>query len=278
MGRRTALLVALALAAGANVAGATGGAAGAQAATLHATSSNWAGYAARRTGVRFRRVSGRWTVPAVDCSSGARASSANWLGLGGYSTTSPALEQLGTESDCSAGARASYSAWFEVVPAAATSARLTIRPGDVIAASVTVTGHRVTMTLADTTRGTRASRTVTAAAVDVSSAEWIVEAPSLCAGSSASDASCRQTALADFGATGFTAARATTTGGHAGTILDGAWNAIAIALSQGPAQRGPGLLPGGDGPGRAAEEGDAAGGATPGTLAATGDAFTVTYG
>jgi hypothetical protein len=278
MRRRTVLLAVLALAAGFSAAGAAGGAAGAQAATLHATSSNWAGYSARRTGVTFRRVSGRWTVPAVDCSSGARTFSANWLGLGGYSATSPALEQLGTEADCSANGRATYSAWFEVVPAAGTSAPLTIQPGDVIAASVTVTGRRVTMTMANTTRGTRATRTLTAATVDVSSAEWIVEAPSLCGGSTASDASCRQAALANFGSTGFTAARATTTRGHEGSIRDAAWNAVAISLSQGPLERGPGLLPGADGPGRAAETGETAVEATPGGLGAGGDGFTVTYG
>src|ERR1700710_533459 len=113
-------------------------AASAPAATLHATSSNWAGYAARRTGVTFKRVSGAWTVPAVDCLSSTSAYSANWVGLGGYTSTSKALEQLGTESDCSASGKAKYDAWFEVVPAAATTAKLTIRPGDKMFASTTV--------------------------------------------------------------------------------------------------------------------------------------------
>jgi hypothetical protein len=242
------------------------GAASAQAATA-TTSSNWAGYAVRRTGIAFRHVSGTWTVPAVDCSSGDRSYSANWLGLGGYSTTSQALEQLGTESDCASG-KATYSAWFEVVPDAAVTAKLTIKPGDVIFASTAVAGTVVTLKLIDRTTGGTATRTVHATTVDTSSAEWIVEAPSLCTGST--DASCRQTALANVGTTGFSAARATTTSGHVGTVLDSAWNAIALTLSP-SAHRGPGFLPG-----RFAGAPPAPGTtATPGALTAVGDAFTV---
>lgn len=263
----------------------TASADGAQAATVHTTSSNWAGYAARRTGVSFRHVSGTWTVPAVDCSSGTAGSSASWVGLGGYATSSQALEQLGTESDCSRSGTATSSAWFEVVPSVATTAKLTVRPGDVVSASAAVSGHLVTLEITNKTRGTTATRTVRAATVDTSSAEWIVEAPALCDGTTTSDAGCAQTTLANFGSTGFSAAKATTSAGHAGSILDTAWNAIAITLS--PAAQGRGGFPGGpgggrgggDGPGRLADTTSAAGGgATPGTLSATGDAFPVAYG
>jgi hypothetical protein len=251
------------------------GAASAQAAST-TTSSNWAGYAVRRTGVAFRHVSGTWTVPAVDCSTGARGYSANWLGLGGYSSSSQALEQLGTESDCSSG-KATYSAWFEVVPDAAVTAKLTIKPGDVIFASTAVSGTVVTLKLIDRTTGGTATRTVHATTVDTSSAEWIVEAPALCAGSTSS--SCSQTALANFGTTGFSATKATTRGGHTGTVLDSAWTPVAITLSP-TAGGGPGFLRGGGpgGPGRFNHVGTStAGTATPGALSATGDAFTVTY-
>jgi hypothetical protein len=272
-------VLAVALVAGAFGAGPAGvGVSAAGAATLHVTSSNWAGYAARRTGVAFRRVSGSWTVPAVDCTSGGPSYSANWIGLGGYATTSQALEQLGTESDCSATGTATYSAWFEVVPAAATTAKLTIHPGDVIAASTTVaSGNRVTLTIADTTNGTKATKTIQAKTVDLSSAEWIVEAPSLCSGSTASSV-CRQTALANFTSTGFSAARATTTAGHAGSVLDPAWNAIGITLSPQTGRRGPGMPGGGWLPGR--QQGVVAavlGAATPGSLSADGATFAVNY-
>lgn len=264
------------------------------AASLRASSSNWAGYAARRVGVDFKRVSGAWTVPAVDCSTASDATySANWVGIGGYSTGAQALEQLGTESDCNAAGKAVYSGWFEVVPDVASSAKLTIKPGDRMFASATVAPatKRVTLTLANLTRRTKATKTVSADAVDLSSAEWIVEAPSLCFGSAAS--SCRQTTLAKFGTTGFTQARATTTTGHAGGILDSAWNAVAITLSpeqtasgrggfsgpgSGPGGRAP-WGPGGDNdPGAASQTvASSSGSAIPGAVSADGSAFGVTY-
>lgn len=275
MGRRLgAAVVAAVVAAG--LAGPAVAPAPASAATASATSSNWAGYAVRRTGVTFRRVSGTWTVPAVDCSAGGQTYSANWVGLGGYSATSPALEQLGTESDCSRAGKATYEAWFEVVPAAATTAKLTVKAGDVVHAGAAVKDKLVTLTLTDTTRGTSATKVVRAGAVDVSSAEWIVEAPALCSGTTTSDAGCAQTALANFGATGFSAAKATTKAGHSGTILDSAWTPVVITLSQ-AARRGPGFLPGRDGPGAGRSLTASTGGATPGALTATGDGFPVAY-
>lgn len=162
------------------LAAACGGAtASAGAASRATTSSNWSGYAV--TGTSFQRVSAAWRVPAVDCSAG-EGYSASWVGLGGYSTTSQALEQTGTEADCDAAGHASYSAWWELVPDAVQTVRLTLHAGDRIAASVEVAGKRVTMRLADTTRGTTYKRILTARVVDVSSAEWILEAPEGCAG------------------------------------------------------------------------------------------------
>ncbi|HEY6759588.1 MAG TPA: G1 family glutamic endopeptidase [Baekduia sp.] len=267
------------------------GAPAAGAAMLSTKSSNWAGYAARRTGVAFKRVSATWTVPKVDCTSPTNSYSANWVGLGGYAANSQALEQLGTESDCSGNGTATYSTWFEVVPAASSSAKLAIQPGDSVFASATVNGHLVTLTLANLTRGTKATKSVRAATVDLSSAEWIVEAPGVCLGES--EASCRQSALANFGTTNFTSARATTTAGHAGSILDSAWNAIGISLSpqQQVTPRGPGggWVPGGGwSPGAAGTGTDtgtatpvqdvsSSGSASPAGLSPDGTAFSVNY-
>ncbi len=72
-------------------------------------------------------------------------------------------------------------------------------------------------------------------APDTSSAEWIVEAPSICAGSRV----CSTLALTDFGKVTFTSASATA-GGHAGTIVDPLWTATELELRQGVgAARGP---------------------------------------
>jgi hypothetical protein len=146
------------------------------------------------------------------------------------------------------------------VPSTAGSARLRVRPGDLIGASVTVHGRSVRLRMADATTGQVFSRSVRAGAVDLSSADWIVEAPTVCR--TASAASCRATALADFTATGFSSARATG-GGHAGTIGDPAWSPTAISQ-----------IPGA--PARTA--GQDAASAAPSALSGGGDAFSLSFG
>jgi Peptidase A4 family len=237
--------------------------AAANAATRTATSSNWAGYAVSKSGVTFNRVSGTWVQPTASCTSSRRRYSAHWLGLGGLHTYSRALEQIGTEADCVDGA-AVYSAWYEIVPAAPVAVHLIVRPGDTVSASVTVTGRTVKLFLANRTRGTTFSKRLVADDVDVTSAEWISEAPSACF----DRGGCTTLPLADFGTTSFANARATSTTGHLGPIADPAWSPVAITLTphRGGGSR-PGFMP--DGRGSAS--------ATPGELTATGDAFVVAY-
>jgi hypothetical protein len=227
------------------------------------TSTNWAGYAASGRGARFARVSAAWTVPAVDCTAQRRTYSSNWIGLGGYHTNARALEQAGTDANCDAAGGAHYSAWYELVPAASVRLPITVRAGDRIASSVRVGGRVVVVTVADRTTGARATRTLRASAIDVSAAEWIVEAPSACW-----TQGCTVLPLADFGTTGFTSARATSASGHTGAIDDPAWSASSIRLSSASRRD--------LGPGRFASD-RAAATATPAALAAAGDAFAVTY-
>jgi hypothetical protein len=234
----------------------------ASAATAASTSSNWAGYAV--SGVRFRRVTASWVQPAAGCSSASPAYSAFWVGLGGYSRTSQALEQIGTEADCSASGGVAYRAWYELVPAAPVNAYLTVRPGDTISATVTVNGHNVSVRLADLTRHTLFSRTLRMRSPDVGSAEWIAEAPSAC---DASGTVCRTLPLTDFGQVAFSGASATTAAGHTGTIADPAWAATAITLRDSFGGRGPARFAGAV----AAAEAD------PGALSALGSAFAVTW-
>src|SRR5438046_2912311 len=53
-------------------------------------SSNWAGYAAHRAGVRFTKVVAAWRQPAASCVRSHRTFSAVWVGIGGYSASSDA--------------------------------------------------------------------------------------------------------------------------------------------------------------------------------------------
>jgi hypothetical protein len=232
---------------------------GAGASTWATTSSNWAGYATSKPGTTFRHVSATWVAPAAHCGSGGRRYSAAWLGLGGLHTSAKALEQVGTEADC-AGGKGYYSAWYEIVPAAPVKLGLTVRPGDVMSASVAVSGRSVKLFLADRTRGTSFTKQLDVAQVDVSSAEWIVEAPSACG----DDGNCRALPLANFGTTSFAGVKATSAAGHTGTISDPAWSAVAITLST----RARGLRFTTD---------QASGTAAPVNLSPAGDAFTVTY-
>lgn len=225
-------------------------------------SSNWAGYAVHRARVSFRKVSGTWTAPNPACVPGDPTFSAEWVGLGGYSETSDALEQIGTEADCSPSGQAEMSAWYELVPAPSRTIGLVVHPGDRMHAAVTVIGDRVTVVLQDLTRHRSFTRTLDAGSIDVSSAEWIVEAPSDCV----SRYSCQTLPLADFGSTGFGSAKAVSTGGRSGSITSPGWGWTKIDLTtSGPhfaVYRTPG---------------PAAGVATPSALRAGGTAFEVTY-
>jgi Peptidase A4 family len=229
-------------------------------------SSNWAGYAARiHSGAgRFQSVSGVFTQPLAACSRGQESYVGVWVGLGGYASGARALEQIGTDSDCTKGGRAVYSAWFELVPAPPIPIAVTIRPGDQVGVSVTVHRHRVTLRLRDYTTGSRFSVRRRTSPVDVSSAEWIVEAPSTCL----SSRSCATLPLTDFGTASFLNATATA-GGRTMPVQGPGWSTSALELHQGPDASGVQL-----GHGAASAPGPVA--AVPSILG-PGGAFSVTW-
>lgn len=193
------------------------------------TSANWSGYVAHRTRVAFRRVQASWTQPNATCEEGEPTYSAFWVGLGGYSSTSDALEQVGTELDCTASGNITSSAWYELVPSPPKGIKMTVKPGDLMSASVRVSGQRVTLRLTDHTEHESFSKQITANSVDASSADWIAEAPSAC---STTDF-CEALPLTNYGTMRFTAARAQTTTGQHGPIASPAWGTTKIALSPG---------------------------------------------
>jgi Peptidase A4 family len=234
----------------------------AHAPTRAVSSSNWAGYAVSEPDLHLRRVAGTWVQPAVTCTPGQRRYSVFWVGLGGFHSTSNALEQIGTQVDCSSLGEAVYSAWYELVPAPPVHIDLRVPAGDTLSASVTVSGHAVKLYLADRTSGAHFARKVHADQVDVSSAEWIVEAPSSC-----DSTGCQPLPLANFGSASFGGANATTTAGHQGVIADPSWAATPITLS--PYAN--------DGIGASLALPGSSAAAVPGPLSATGDGFTVTY-
>jgi hypothetical protein len=242
------------------------GAGNASAAT--ATSSNWAGYAV--TGKSFSTVRGTWVQPAANCAAAATGTTASafWVGLGGDTDTSNALEQTGTEADCLAGGSVRYTAWYELVPKASVRTTLKVSAGDRISASVTVKGTTVTLKLRNLTTKVGFTKRLKMAAPDVSSAEWIAEAPS-----TLTPGGTRVLPLTDFGTVRFTTATAVSTSGHSGTISDPAWSATRISL----VSRGAGNSPPGYPGNRYASYDQSASEAIPTPLASSGRAFAVTF-
>ena len=190
-------------------------------------STNWAGYTVTAVGVSFVDVKGSWVEPTLDCSTSGPGSSAFWVGLGGFSDGSKALEQVGTSADCMSGGAAIHSAWHELVPAPAIDDDIRISPGDVISAEVSADGPAITLQLHDLTTGESAVTQSTMAEPDLTSAEWIAEAPSMC--SPFNPNGCTVKPLANFGTVAFATGSATA-GGHTGAITDPEWTAGAIQL------------------------------------------------
>jgi Peptidase A4 family len=195
------------------------------------TSANWAGYAVQSgdpaTGAvptTFTNVSGSWTQPATTCTPGSPTYSAFWLGLGGFADGSQGLEQTGTAADCNVFGTPVYYVWYELVPAPPVTVKLAVKPGDAFTASVNATGMTISLRIVNTTRRKVFTKKLPLATPDLSSAEWIAEAPSTC-----SNFGCRPLSLANFGTVSFSGAIATGNG-HLGTISDPAWAATAVTL------------------------------------------------
>jgi Peptidase A4 family len=189
-----------------------------------AQSSNWAGYAITGNSgdVRnFKKAAASWIEPTATCSPGSAAYSAFWVGLGGLAQSSTKLEQTGTEADCDSNGVAHYSAWYEPP----VTLKLAIAAGDSVSATVSVRGAYVTMKLIDHTTGVSVDERLHFPHPDLSSAEWIAEAPSSCS------AACTALPLTDFGSVNFAGAATETGNGRTGVTSNPDWSAQAIALS-----------------------------------------------
>jgi hypothetical protein len=235
------------------------------------TSSNWSGYAIgdpdtiagtspAASPFSFSNVTATWKQPAAKCTQGVRGYAAFWVGLGGYADGAPGLEQTGTDSDCPSSGKATYFAWYELVPAPSTRVSLKIGAGDVITSSVVVNGSSVLVQIKDRTRKTSFTKHLFTDALDVTSAEWIAEAPAECITASR----CKVLPLANFGTITFTNIAATGSS-HPGTLTDPAWSTASIKLI--PGGQVDGLIGGG--------QASSTAGATPSSFSADGRSFSV---
>jgi Peptidase A4 family len=180
-------------------------------------STNWAGYAAAAPRKKpFASVTGRWVQPAATCPGrDAHTFSAFWVGLGGYSRNSFAVEQTGTQANCFL-SQPTYSAWFELFPAP---------PANLKLATVSVNKRTVLIRLKNVTANKLFMKRFRMKRPDVTSAEWIAEAPTGC------DylGNCTTLPLTNFGTVDFSRGSATVKG-HKGRISDPRWPATAIEL------------------------------------------------
>lgn len=189
-------------------------------------SLNWSGYAVTPKGDGITGVSGSFTVPSAGLVPPGFA--ATWAGIGGYNTSD--LIQAGAAeqslpSNPVAGPQ--YYAWYELLPNAETQLtgcsgdkNCTVKPGDKISVSITqASSNTWKISISDRSHWTW-SKTV-AYKSSRSSAEWILEAPTLVA----------QTALAPVGTVHFGPTSTYKVAGASKTIAQG--NPTKIVLSPG---------------------------------------------
>jgi hypothetical protein len=177
-------------------------------------SGNWSGYEVAtwqpQTNANYYSATLTWVVPKVvpQKSGGFQQASVTWVGIGGFcansscSSVDNTLIQLGTEQDVYSFGSFSftnYYAWYELIPAGEVQISGTVKPGDVMTASLTCTDNpcspattqhwKLTMTN-NTRHWTWTSPSNLTYTSSLLSAEWIEEAPSSFAGT---------LPLADFG-------------------------------------------------------------------------------
>jgi len=234
-------------------------------------SSNLSGYAVTGVGstatvastsMSFSDVTGTWTQPAATCTPGQSTSAAIWVGLGGYTVGSNSLEQTGTSADCNSAGKATYYAWYELVPAASVTLKLKIFPGDKITSTVLINGTDVLVQVKNRTRHTFFSKHLQMATPDLSSAEWIAEAPSECTVTGF----CRTVPLTNFGSVTFSKIAALGNG-QGGTLSGPGWEPTPIQL----VPRARRVF------GDVNASASSTAGASPTNLAADGSAFTVNW-
>jgi hypothetical protein len=180
------------------------------------SSLNWSGYAVTPSSSNITAVSSAFTVPAAGALPPGFA--ATWTGIGGYNTSD--LIQAGTAEQSAPDNPVlgpQYYAWYELLPDSETpltnctgDANCTVRPGDNVTVNIgQVSGNTWNISLTDAGHWSW-SKNVTYSSSE-SSAEWILEAPTLVA----------QTTLANVGTQHFGPTSTYTAGGVTHTIAEG---------------------------------------------------------
>jgi hypothetical protein len=151
--------------------------------TSASKSLNWAGYTAL-TNLKnpesrsVEVVSGTWKVPHLKATPN-HAFSAIWVGIDGFASNSPTVEQIGTESDWIHGAQENF-AWFELFPGPSFElVGFPVNPGDLMGGEVAYVGdNKFLLYIMNFTEGVFTVVPAKVPGAKRNSAQWIVEAPS----------------------------------------------------------------------------------------------------
>ncbi len=218
-----------------------------------ATSLNWSGYAVTPASDGITAVTSSFTVPTANLLLNPAGFAATWTGIGGYSSSD--LIQAGVSENTAVTGEVSggqYYAWYELLPASETEitsgcsgdSSCTVSPGDDVTVKIAnVSGDTWSIAISDAGKWTW-SKDVTYTSTE-SSAEWILEAPTVAA----------QSTLADVGTAAFGPTSTYVAGNKTYTIAQGDPTTLDLSPS-------PEALPDGIG-----DE------ATPSALAANGESF-----
>ncbi len=191
-----------------------------------ADSLNWSGYAVTPSGGGVTAVTSTFRVPSAGLVPPGFA--ATWTGIGGYKTSD--LIQAGTAEQSAPNnpiLGPQYYAWFELLPNSETQlancrgdSNCTVTPGNSITVRISrVSGTKWHISMTDAGKWSWSKRVSYSSSL--SSAEWILEAPTLVA----------QTLLAPVGKVKFGPTSTYTIGGVSHTIAHG--NPTRINLSPG---------------------------------------------
>jgi hypothetical protein len=175
-------------------------------------STDWAGYAVSSTSTPFTCVEATWTQPSVVCRGTGLAAVAFWVGIGGIGQAG--LVQAGTQTQCQHGVP-TIGAWHQSLPREpyAVATDLAVAVGDRVHTRVLAVGHSAySLTVENLTTGTSVAVTSPNTTLDPTTAEWIVEAPTV-----GCPKGCAIASLPDFGTMTFSDV-STTIGGVNGPL------------------------------------------------------------
>ena len=189
--------------------------------TQNVVSDNWGGYAALRSGTKFRFIRATFFVPYVNCANTPSSFSGHWVGLDGLGNST--VEQDGLLAACNGGVP-EYAVWYEMFPDPRVYQNVAVAPGDSTVATVDYSARskKFTLSVADTTNGQHFTVTKPCPGGSTcprTSVEAISEAPSN--GSSILP-------LTDFGAESYSSVKVTDRAGEHGGLRSSHWDTLSI--------------------------------------------------